>query len=138
MKRTYTEKDKEGQKSEKPTFHKNDIVIVKVKPGTAAEKSMKFRLPDNLADGSVDSIIKYAINLREEDGLKREDTRIQERVEIEMQNRYGISVNGQAVDGKASISELLKEAATAGGIRYLEAEIIIASRQEGAGLEYRL
>ena len=108
-------------------------IIVKIKPGTAAEKSMRFLLPEDAAGDSVDSVIKYALELREEDGIKREGLRIQDKIGIEMKDKYGITVNGEAIKGRYSLSNYLKEAKSVSGKQYLEAEIIIAAKQEGAG-----
>ncbi|RMF56038.1 hypothetical protein D6745_00430, partial [Candidatus Woesearchaeota archaeon] len=84
-------------------------------------------------------IVAYAMQLGEEDGIRREGLRIQERIGVEMRNKYGISVNGQAVRGEEKLSDYLRDATSASGRNYLEAEIIVAARQEGASpLEYSL
>ncbi|MBI5148986.1 hypothetical protein HZA33_04875 [Candidatus Pacearchaeota archaeon] len=116
-------------------------VIVRLKPGTAAEKSMKFQLPKEKLGSSVEEIVTYALGLGEDDGIKREDLRIAERVKKEMAGKYGISINGEAVDGKkARIRDYLQERASKETkFQYLEAQIIVAARQEGANsLVYRL
>ena len=110
-------------------------LIVKIKPGTAAEKSMKFRLPASYATRPVEEIVKYALGLKDDDGLKREDIRVQDRVKVEMKDKYGVSVNGTSIKGSEKIGDYFKAAKTGKGTDYLEAEIIIASRQEGAGLD---
>lgn len=110
-------------------------VVVKIKPGTAAEKSMRFILPEEMVGKSITSVVGYALGLKEEDGFNREFTRIQERVGTEMSGKYGLSVNGQAVDGKGQLSSFLIKVHSPSGKEYLEAEIIVAARQEGANLE---
>lgn len=115
--------------------------IIKLRPGTAAEKSMKFQLPKEQAKGSIDQVVNYALGLTEADGLTREYLRIAERVKVEMKEKYGISVNGMALEDskKANIVDYLQDKKTEKGLEYLEAEIIVAARQEGAkSLIYRI
>lgn len=108
-------------------------IIIKIKPGTAAEKSMRFLLPTDYVEDSVDNVVKYALGLQEEDGIKREGLRIQGKIGTEMNDKYGITVNGEAIKGINRLSDYLKEAQSTSGKQYLEAEIIIAAKQEGAG-----
>ena len=113
--------------------------IVKIKPGTAAEKSIRFKLPNQLVNGSIDSVINHALGLAEEDGITKDELRYIERIKTEMRNKYGILVNNQAVDGKGKLSQYLRETESPGGRRYFEAQIIVAARQEGANsLDYRV
>lgn len=111
-------------------------VLVRIRPGTAAEKSMRFLLPEDKAEEPVTSIVQYALGLKEEDGLNREFLRIQERIQKEMGKEYGVSINGQAISGNEKISTFLRKATSTAGKEYLEAEIIVAARQEGASLEH--
>ena len=108
-------------------------IIIKIKPGTAAEKSMRFLLPYDQKEDSVDNVVRYALGLQEEDGIKREGLRIQERIGTEMKDKYGITVNGEAIKGTNKLSDYFKEERSTSGKQYLEAEIIIAGKQEGAG-----
>ena len=109
-------------------------VLVRVKPGTAAEKSMMFVLPSELGlNGlTIDKVVTYALHLREEDGVARDTLRIQERIHVEMKEKYGVIVNGIAIPGPANLVQYLQERLSPAGKQYLEAEIIIAARQEGA------
>ncbi|MBU1198640.1 MAG: hypothetical protein KKF46_01735 [Nanoarchaeota archaeon] len=118
----------------------NKPVIVRVKPGTAAEKSLRFLLPDHMADMSIDKIVSHALELGEEDGFTREQLRYQDKIRIEMKDKYGISVNGQAIKGTEKITDYLRDATSTAGREYLEAEIIVAARQEGAkkSIDYML
>lgn len=120
------------------TLKADTPIVVKIKPGTAAEKSMKFVLPENMLEQSVRDVITYSKGLGIEEGLKREDSRIQERLGVEMKAEYGISVNGVAIKGDEKIGDYIKDAATAAGTKYKQVEIIIASKQQGAGLELRV
>lgn len=121
--------DGNGNKNYHP---ENFPVVVKIKPGTAAEKSLRILLPEDRKRDSIGSVVEYALRLREEDGINREELRIQERVRTEMSNSYGLSVNGEAVKGREQILDFLQERETSAGKPYLEAEVIVASRQEGA------
>ena len=126
-------------KKTKTNLPKGKDIVVFLKPGTAAEKSLKFLLPEEKTGKSVliDSIIKYGLWLKEEDGITRYGLRIQERLRTEMTNKYGISVNGRSVSPDEPLAEHLKEKTTTAGRKYLEAQVIVASRQEGAGnIEY--
>ena len=112
--------------------------IVKIKPGSAAEKSLKFKLPESLQGGSIEQIVRYGLGLSEEDGLTRNALRIQENVVKEMKDKYGMTVNGNGVKTNESIEKYAGNYQTSGtGTRYAEIEIIVAARQEGAnGLEH--
>ncbi len=113
-----------------PEEHKP--IIIKIKPGTAAEKSMRFLLPYDQIGDPIDNVVKYALGLQEEDGIKREGLRIQEKIGIEMKDKYGVTINGEAIKGTNKLSDYIKDAKSVSGKKYLEAEIIIAAKQEGA------
>jgi hypothetical protein len=112
--------------------HGENPIVVKIRPGTAAEKSMRFVLPSQMRSSSIDQVVQYARGLKEEAGLTRESQRIQERIGIEMGDKYGLSINGQGVNGRESLADYLQNQTSPGGITYEEAEIIVAARQEGA------
>ncbi len=107
-------------------------VVIKIRPGTAAEKALRVLLPSDRAKDSVGSVVEYALRLQEEDGVTREGTRIQDRIRTEMKDKYGLSVNGQGIKGRESLIGYLRENQTDASRKYLEAEIIVASREEGA------
>jgi len=116
----------------------NDLpVLVLLKPGTSAEKALTFKLPKNLdnSETSVDRVIEYGMTLREQDGIKREGLRIQERIRTERTGKYGISVNGKGSYGSEPLAPYLKTDKTPAGKDYHKAEIIVAARQEGASLD---
>ena len=115
-------------------------VIILLKPGAAAEKSLKFPLPAELQGESVGarSIISYGLGLTQQDGLTRDGLRVRDRIRTEMNGRYGIAVNGTPVNEEQNIVPYLREEKTTGKKVYLKGEIIIAARQEGAdGLDTR-
>ncbi|MBI4143668.1 hypothetical protein HY486_00275 [Candidatus Woesearchaeota archaeon] len=132
-------KDDEGKKQTEPGEDSRPYVL-KIKPGTAAEKSMKILVPEELRTANIDRILAYAKGLtQEEGGLKREDVQIQERLATEMAGKYGITADGEAVDGKTTIDTFFKEVDTPNGTKVMVAEIIVAARQEGAkNIEYCL
>ena len=108
-------------------------IVVRLKPGTSAEKALKVILPAGLANQTIDQVIRHVMGLGEENGLKRDDLRIKGRIQDEMGNRPGYSINGKAVLGNEQLAPYLQEGATARDqTRYLEAEIVVAARQEGA------
>ncbi len=116
----------EGQKLDIPR-------VVRIKPGTANEKSVKVVLPENLNNASIDDVIKYAITGE----LRRSDQRIAERVRNEMLNEYGMTVNANPAKGTEKIGEYFVRKKTPGGIEFDEVEVVIAAKQEG-GLEARI
>ena len=111
--------------------------VVRIKPGTANEKSVKVVLPDTLQNGSIDDVIKYAITGE----LRRSDQRIAERVRNEMLNEYGMTVNAGPAKGNEKVADYFVRKTTPGGIAFDEVEIVIAAKQEGgseSGLEARI
>ncbi len=110
--------------------------IVKIKPGTASEKSIKFVLPEGMENKSIKDVVNYALGLKD---INRNEERIQQRIGVEMKDKYGVAVNGHALEPQTPIGKYFREEKTTAGTQYLEAEIIVAARQEGArGLEYIL
>lgn len=111
-------------------------VIVFLKPGTAAEKAVKFRLPEDSLDRSVKEVLEYGLGLTEEDGVKREGLRVQEKIKLEMHDQYGVSVNGNAVKGteldESVTKYLVEETSPQTGRAYKKLEIVVAGRQSGA------
>ncbi len=102
---------------------------------------MRFVLPEEYQGPSVSlqTVVQYGLGLKEADGLKREALRIKERIKVEMRGKHGISVNGRSVSPQDYLKLYLKEAQSPAGTPYLEANIIVAARQEGAhGLESTL
>lgn len=107
--------------------------VVRIKPGTSSEKSVKVILPEELYDASVDKVLGYVMG----EDLKRKDERIAERIKNEMKGQYGMTINASPAKGDEMIKGYFVQRETPNGIQYLEAEIIIAAKQEG-GLERRL
>jgi len=107
--------------------------VIKIKPGTASEKSIKLILPEDKYNTGLNQIIRYALS----EQSNRGDERIADRIRAEMGNAYGITVNSNKVEGSQSIGKLFTKKQTNSGIDYLEAEIIVAADQEG-GLKYSL
>ena len=119
----------------------NNDTIVKIKPGTSAEKSFEIVIPAEQSDilnKSVEEIVQYGLRMTEDDGLSPKDLRIQDRIKQEMKNQYGFTVNGLSAQRREDISKYLRERdSIATGKKYNYAEIIVASRQTGGkGLDY--
>ncbi|HLC55613.1 MAG TPA: hypothetical protein VJJ23_00045 [Candidatus Nanoarchaeia archaeon] len=106
--------------------------VIKIKPGSSSEKSLKVLLsdlPEHMKNATIEQILKYATTGE----LSRGNERYAERIRNEMQGAYGMTVNGNPVTGKENLGTYFvrKEAE---GIPYDEVELIIAAKQEG-GLE---
>lgn len=106
-----------------------------LKPGTSAEKAIMVRLPENMYETSVDSIINYALA---KDGMNRDEDRIAERVRSEMGSQYSIRLNGTKV-GLGQQVAFQEDAFVEGAERlpYMKAEIVVFADHDG-GLEYLL
>jgi len=102
--------------------------VIKIKPGSSSEKSVKLILPKTLEDASINEVISYALNNPD---IKRKDIRIADRVRVEMESNYGIIVNENTVKGSEKISNYFTPKKSQSGLEYEEAEIIVASEQEG-------
>ncbi|MDO8556370.1 MAG: hypothetical protein Q7R96_04330 [Nanoarchaeota archaeon] len=131
---------KAEQKVAQEVVETAEPVYIKLRPGTSAEKSVRFLLPQEMLDQTVERIIAYGLGLTEKDGLKREELRVQERLRTEMRGQYGIAVNGNAMTRTSSIAEYLIDDMLPAPhhTKYRKADIIVAARQEGASLDYKL
>ena len=133
-------KTKAEKKAEKDIA--NTPIVIGLRPGTAAEKSLTFTLPEAVYNDStrVKDVIEYGLRLTEDAGLRREGIRIQERLGTEMRNNYGVSANSMSIDPETKLSLVLENKMSPSGKKYREAQIIVASRQEGAfrDLGYRV
>jgi hypothetical protein len=136
MEDKYTDPAAQDQVLSSPSSDEALPVIVKIKPGTAAEKSLRVLLPADRVRDSIGSVLEYSLRLREEDGVSREGIRIQDRIKTEMKGQYTLTVNSQSIKDREQLLGYLKEDLTEANRRYLGAEIIVASKEEGAlGLE---
>ena len=102
--------------------------VIKIKPGSSSEKSVKLILPDELADATIDQVIKYAVN---EPELTRKNARIADRIKVEMREAYGVTVNDEPAKGSQKLADYLVAKKSQSGLNYKEAEIIVAQDQEG-------
>ena len=109
--------------------------IVSVKPGSAAENALRFALPQEKLDDSVESVIKYGLGLNQ--GRKSE--RAAETIRVEMKQSYGITANNsQAITPEAKIKPFFTlQTAPDQKTAYMGVDIIVASKQT-AGLEAQL
>ncbi len=111
------------------------IYIIEVKPG-AADQALRYRLdPEKnkeLLEGTVEDVITYGLGIN----VPRGKQRLQEAIRMEMEKRYGITANGEAVKGSDSIRKYLTEREMEGQ-KYLGVDLIVASEQTG-GLERSL
>ena len=119
-------------------------IVVTLRPGTAADKSIKYIVPAELAarNPTVEEIVQFSLKRTAKDGASRDDLRLAERVNTEMAGdaRYGVTINGIGVRDakKECLSAYLVDAKSPKGKPYKKADIIVAARQSGAtGLEYR-
>ena len=100
--------------------------VVKLKPGSANEVALKAVLPKELYNANIAQIVDYVVNRPE---LSRKDERIAGRVKHEMREDYGMVANAGPAKGGDNAGGLFKEAQTAGGLKYMELEIIVAAEQ---------
>ena len=109
--------------------------VVRIKPGTAKEKSIKVILPQDMNGVTIEGVINYVLK----SDLKRKDERIAERVKNEMKGEYGygITVNSNPAQGNEKIEDYFVNKQTEGGIDYKELEIVVAAEEDG-GLGYKL
>ncbi|MBU0461711.1 MAG: hypothetical protein KJ574_03940 [Nanoarchaeota archaeon] len=105
--------------------------VIKLKPGSTNEASLKAVLPQDLYDANIDQVIDYVMNKGD---ATRKDERIAERVKHEMGGKYGIIVNEGPAKQSEKATAHFREAETPNGLKYLELEIIVAAEQEAGYL----
>lgn|SRR3989338_7703971 len=110
----------------------NLIKLVEVQPGSAAEKPLRFKLPESLSGKSIEDVIKYGTN---DANLPRQGQRIAETIKTEMRGDYGITVNGAGVTGTELIDSYFIEQQKE-GTNYLGVSIVVASKQTGGNSMY--
>lgn len=103
--------------------------VVLIKPGSAAEKSVKTILPQGLENAPIEKIIEHCLGRGD---LQTSYARIAERIRTEMKGgQYGITVNETTVKGDEQIGPYFVEESMPDGTAYKKVEIIIANKQEG-------
>jgi hypothetical protein len=105
--------------------------VVKLKPGSTNEASIKAVLPPELYGANYGQIIDYVL---QKPDMNRKETRITDRVRNEMGNNYGIVANAGPASAGDEAKGAFKEAETPTGMKYLELEIIVAAEQEAGYL----
>ena len=119
--------EQQPKENEKPS-NKEPALVVKIKPGSSSEKSIKAILPDSLNSLSVDKVIDYVLD---NSTSSRKDERIAERIKAERTGSYGITANGEPVSGTEGITSYFVDKTSPQGTAYRELELIIAAKQEG-------
>ncbi|MBI4441023.1 hypothetical protein HY639_02545 [Candidatus Woesearchaeota archaeon] len=103
--------------------------IVAIRPGSAAEKALRFVLPADKLGQTLLDVIQYGLGLNH----PRAGQRIAETIKNEMAKQYGVTVNDAAAKPEAPVKDYFTER-TIEGQTYQGADITVASKQTG-GLE---
>ncbi len=114
-----------------PAIREGLRYIVAMKPGSAAEGALRYDVPAEFLQGSLDEIIQYGLGPATK---ARKAEQIAATIKGEMKRGYGLTVNGEARLGKDK-SLLYFTEKTMKGNTYMGLDLIVASKQTG-GAEY--
>ena len=111
--------------------------VVKVIPGSASEKGILIKLPPDgrMDNASIDDVLKFVLSDKETAASEKYG-RLVARVGEEMKKQYGVTVNGETVQGAAKIGGYFADRNLKDGTGFRQLEIVVASKQEG-GLAYK-
>ena len=113
--------------------------VVKVRPGSANHAFIARVVPAEMADKPLTEIVKYVMD---KDDMTQDSIQVAGRVKTEMGGDFGMTVNGTVVKGKEAGNDYFVQKVSNQGVKYLEMEVIVASKQEGGfrvgGIEYKI
>ena len=115
--------------------------VISIRPGSAAEKGVRINVPQEFVGvKTMEEIISYVIDPAR--NLPRNKVRLAEHVRVELTRTttYSININERAVAKKDLLTEKdfapKKYQAGDNEKTYLEAEVIVASKQDQGGLAH--
>ena len=107
--------------------------IVTIRPGSAAEKPLRFALPGNYLQRNVEDVVQYGI---ENPGNTRAAQDIAATIQREMGKDYGITANDNAVSKTTGVGGLFTDrTAPDGKTMYKGVDFTVASKQTGGSID---
>ncbi|MBI4918512.1 hypothetical protein HY837_01170 [archaeon] len=102
--------------------------VAAIKPASDADLPMRLTLSEELQTGSVEEIVKFAVEGR---NIPRRDRDMADRIKTEMTKDFGYTLNGKAVQGSYQMKEadFVETTTPNKEITYKEATIIVAAKQ---------